>query len=73
MSTYKDLLDLLGIEHKHFIIILIVLFLIASLVMLLSKLGFLTRITFKQVLLPGSTIVYTKYKARYDVINTKVQ
>lgn len=41
--------------------------------MLLSKLGFLTKIAFKQVVLPGSTIVYTKYKARYDVINTKVQ
>lgn len=64
---------MLGISHGYFIIIVIVLFLIASLIMLLSKLGFLTRITFKQVVLPASTIIYAHYMDRYDIINTKVQ
>jgi hypothetical protein len=41
--------------------------------MLLSKMGYLTRIKFKQTILPNSTILYRKYKGNYDLINTKVQ
>jgi hypothetical protein len=62
MATYKDLLETLGISHGVFVIILIIIFLIASFIVLLSKLGFLTKIKFNQGILPGSTIVYRKYK-----------
>lgn len=56
---------MLGISHGIFIIILIILFLIASFIMLLSKMGFLTRIKFKQISLPSSTIIYRKYTGSY--------
>lgn len=73
MGTYKDFLEMLGISHPVFIIILIVLFLILSFVVLLWKMGLLSKIKFKQVTLPQSNIIYTKYKGNYDVINIKVQ
>lgn len=73
MGTYKDFLEMLGISHPAFIIILIVLFLVLSFVVLLWKMGLLTTISFKQVSLPQSNIIYTKYKGNYDTINNQVQ
>lgn len=72
MGTYKDFLQMLGISHGVFMIILIILFLISSFIMLLYKMGFLTRIKFKQVMLKQSKIVYAHFQDNYDVINTKV-
>ena len=33
----------------------------------------MNKIAFKQVTFPQSNIIYTKYKGKYDMINTKVQ
>jgi hypothetical protein len=73
MGTYKDLLDILEISHVAFIILLIVIFLITSFIVMLWKLGLLTKIEFKNVTFPKSNIIYTKYNGRYETINTKVQ
>jgi hypothetical protein len=73
MGTYKDLLDMLEISHITFIIILIILFLITSFIVMLWKLGLLIKIEFKHMTFPKSNIIYTKYKGRYETINTKVQ
>lgn len=52
MATYKDLLEYLGISHGVFVIIVLIVFLIASFVVFLKKLGFLNRITFKYCIFP---------------------
>lgn len=54
-------------------LVLIAIFLIASFFVMLSKLGLMTNIKFKQITLSKSRIVYTKFKDSYEIINTKVQ
>lgn len=73
MANYKDLLDYLGISHGVFVIIVIIIFLIASFIVFLNKLGFLNRITFKYCIFPESNVLYAKFSGKYDLINTKVQ
>ena len=64
---------MIGLSHATFIILLIVVFLLASVVMFFSKLGFLTSIKFKTATFPPAKVVYTIYEGSYEVINTKVQ
>ena len=72
-SNYKEFLSLFGISHFQFVIILILAFLLLSLIVLLYKLGLLSKISFKQYTLPTSTILFTHYSGSYDTINHKFQ
>ena len=72
-GTYKDFLEMLGLSHTMFIVLLIVIFFLASIVMFFSKLGFLTSIKFRTATFPPAKVVYTIYEGSYEVINTKVQ
>lgn len=71
--TYKDFLETVGISHTFFMLALVVAFLLLSVVVFFSKLGFLTPIRFKNMTFPPSRVVYTRYEGSYDLINTKVQ
>jgi hypothetical protein len=73
LGTYANLLDMLGVSHIAFMVILVILFLIFSFVVMLWKLGLMTSIRFTRIAFPQSNIIYTKYKGRYSSINTKVQ
>lgn len=73
MSTYKDFLEMLGISHAVFMIILIILFLISSFFVMLWKMGIFTKIKFKQTTFPKSEVIYAKFEGKYDIINTKMQ
>ena len=70
-TNYKEFLELFGISHFQFIIILIVAFLLLSFILLMYKLGFLTKIKFKQYTLPKTTVLFTHYEGSYDIINVK--
>lgn len=73
MGTYKDFLQTIGVSHGVFMIILIVLFLIASFIVMLYKLGLITKIKFGLIVLSKSQIVYTNFSGSFEIVNTKVQ
>ena len=64
---------MIGMSHQGFLVLLLVGFFILSIIMFLSKLGFLSSIKFKHTTLPPCRVVYTCYEGSYDLINTKVQ
>jgi hypothetical protein len=73
LGTYQDLLENLGLSHLSFMVLLVVVFLVGSFVVMLWKLGLMTSIRLTHSTFPASNIVYTKYKGRYEAINSKVQ
>ena len=64
---------MMGVSHPVFMLLLVLVFLVVSVVMFFSKLGFLTAIKFKTITFPHSRVIYTVYEGSYDLINTKVQ
>ncbi len=73
MGTYKDFLQSIGVSHGVFMIILIVLFLVVSFIVMLYKLGLITKIRFGLIALSKSQIVYANFSGSFEIVNTKVQ